>query len=103
MFFGRLGPDLFRKAYAYLPQSTCVDYLNHGLTRVEQRLSSSSTLLLQVHDSMVIQTPKESQDQVMKLVREELSVPITIHGRSVTIGVEIKTSPTSWGEMQEVK
>ena len=103
MFFGRLGPDLFRKAYAYLPQSTCVDYLNHGMVRVELRLPSDSSLLLQVHDSMVIQCPKERQDAVVSLIREELSVPITIHNRSVLIGVEIKTSPTSWGEMQEVK
>jgi uracil-DNA glycosylase family 4 len=102
MFFGRLGPDLFRKAYAYLPQSTCVDYLNYGMVRVEQRLPLEASLLLQVHDSMVIQCPKDQQDQVIKIVREELSVPITIHNRQITIGVEIKTSPTSWGEMKEV-
>ena len=103
MFFGRLGPDLYRKAYAYLPQSTCVDYLNHGMIRVEQRLPSTALLLLQIHDSFVVECPKDEQDRIIKIIREELSQPVTINGAAVIIGVEIKTSPTSWGEMQELK
>ena len=97
-FFGRPGPDLYRKAYAFLPQSTSVDYLDHALIRIEQRLRGD--ILLQGHDSLLIQTKEEDLASDIKILTEELSVPITINGLSITIGVEIKVGP-SWGKLEK--
>lgn len=102
IFFGRLGPDLYRKAYSFLPQSTCVDYLNLGLVRLEPQLPEGAEVLLQVHDSIVIQCRKEDQDTCVTLIQSELKYPVVIHSRELVIPVEVKVSPTSWGEMVEL-
>jgi uracil-DNA glycosylase family 4 len=101
-FLGRMGEELFRKGYAFLPQSTCAEYLNRALVRVDLQVLPDTHLLLQVHDAMVLSTSRESMGAVVDLVCTELAVPVVIRGEHLVIPVEVKKSEKSWGEMEEV-
>jgi DNA polymerase I-like protein with 3'-5' exonuclease and polymerase domains len=101
-FLGRMGEELFRKGYAFLPQSTCAEYLNRSLVRVDLQLPKTAHLLLQVHDAMVLGVGLDAEASVVDLVCSELAVPVVIRGEPLVIPVEVKRSERSWGEMKEV-
>jgi DNA polymerase I len=98
-FLGRLNEEMFRKGYAYYPQGTCVDYLNHGLVRVEERLPGK--LRLQIHDSMVLSVPKGEVEACRKVVTEALAIPVLINNEYLTIPVEVKVGE-NWRDMKEM-
>jgi DNA polymerase-1 len=102
LFLGRMGNELFRKGYAQRPQSMCVDYMNRAMVRVEMRLPEPAELVLQIHDAMLVMCPIEMQEEVVKIMVEELAVAVVINGRPLVIPTEIKTSPISWGHMKEL-
>jgi len=101
-FLGRMGEDLFRKGYAYLPQSTCAEYLNRAMVRVDLQLPEGARCLLQVHDSMVLGVRSDLVSRVNALICRELAVPVLIRDEPLIIPVEIKRSEESWGEMKTV-
>jgi uracil-DNA glycosylase family 4 len=100
LFLGRMGEELFRKGYAQLPQSMCVDYLNRAMVRVDARLPDPAKLLLQIHDAMLVHCPKEMEDEIIGIMVSELAVPVIIDGEPLVIPTEIKTSEKNWGEMK---
>jgi DNA polymerase I-like protein with 3'-5' exonuclease and polymerase domains len=103
LFLGRLGDEIFRKGYAYLPQSTCVEYMNRAMLRVDLRLSKEQgRVLLQVHDAMVLSVKREHVRRVIELVVEELALPVVINDSPLVIPTEVKMSERSWGHMKEV-
>lgn len=103
LFLGRLGDEIFRKGYAFLPQSTCVEYLNRAMLRVDLRLPKAwGRLVLQVHDSMVLSVKRGYLNEVVQLMVEELALPVIINGVPLVIPTEIKMSDRSWGHMKEV-
>ena len=81
--------DLFKSAYANVPQGTACDHINLGGVRIWNRLPSSCDILIQCHDELVIQYPIKYRDLVRKVVEEELSHPIYIHGRELVIPIDI--------------
>ncbi|MBU2118783.1 MAG: hypothetical protein KJ954_14440 [Alphaproteobacteria bacterium] len=107
MFFGRMNSpaskeEIYRKGYAFLPQSGCVDYLNSGMLRVDAQLPKGAELLLQVHDAMIVECGLEQEEEVVKLIVEALAVPVFINNEPLVIPVEIKRSEKNWGEMKTV-
>ena len=101
MFLGRLGEDLFRKGYAFLPQSTCVDYINRALVRIDLQ-TEDEFARLQVHDAIVGVCRKEREEQVKQLIIRELAEPVVIRGKALVIPVELKRSERNWRDMEEV-
>jgi len=99
-FLGRLNEEMYRIGYAYFPQSSCVDYMNRGMVRVDCRLPGR--LRLQIHDAMVLSVPETMLDAAIAVIVEELAVPVIIHGEPLVIPVEIKQSKENWGKMKEV-
>jgi DNA polymerase I-like protein with 3'-5' exonuclease and polymerase domains len=99
-FLGRLNEEMFRKGYAFLPQSTCADYLNRALVRMDMRLPGR--LRLQIHDAVLLSTPREEVDQTIQVIVEELGVPVLINGEPLVIPVEIKIGEKNWGDLKEV-
>lgn len=58
------GPDLWKSAYSAIPQSTVVDLVNQGLCSIYEDRSPwmlESEILMQVHDSVMLQTPINPQ------------------------------------------
>lgn len=95
-FFERWGPDLFKEAYAFVPQSTIVDTINLGLIKLHE---AGFDLLLQVHDSVNLNAPAMTQELYEHLT-SLLEVPFVINGHRVVIPIEITVGP-NWGELKE--
>lgn len=100
-FFGFINDHLLKEATAVVPQSTSVDYLNHGMLRVYKELVEKKAygleLLHQNHDSILVQFDEGREKEVEGEVTERLLSTIVINGHEVTIPVE-GTFGKNWGD-----
>ena len=80
-------------------QGSAADIIKLAMIRVYNRLNAEqleAELILQVHDELIIDTPKNEQEQVERLIKEEmegaaqLSVPITVDVNSGASWYELK-------------
>ena len=100
-FRGRLNDNLFRSAIAYIPQSTVGRIIQLG----QQRLYSECSIfepLLNVHDETMGQCAPEDVEQCGKEIRRCLEIEHKVGDHWLTIPIDLKWSPTSWGEMEDL-
>lgn len=107
LFNGHWGEGLFKEAYAYLPQSTAVDWINMAAVRIEKRIekiakSKLDLFLIQDHDEWVLQVHESLVDQAIIIIKEECLVPIPIKGRDVIIPIELSVG-RDWKNLEEIK
>ena len=112
-FFGLWGDQLFREAYAFVPQSTVADVLNLAMIRFcklkeDGRLNAPPyqvghgiEVMLQVHDAFVVQCNKTHVQHTMDCMREAFDIPLLIFGRTLKIPVEMKVGE-NWEEMKKI-
>ena len=98
IFFGRWGDQLFKEAYAYIPQSTVAAILNAALMNIFYAMPTGVDYLLQIHDEVVIQAPIERADIVQAALARAFDNTLTIHGREVKIPFTSCTGKT-WQEV----
>ena len=101
VFFDRMGEDLFREAYAFVPQSTLVDDVNKGLIELFYKGEPRLEILTQTHDSVLVQVKLEDVSWAIKLMKDCLEQPFLCGGELLTVPVEIKVGE-NWGEMKNV-
>ena len=80
-------------------QGTAADIMKLAMIRVQNRLDDEelqTKMLLQVHDELVFETPKEEMEALKKLVFDEMPAAMEL---DVTLKVDAKWGPT-WGEME---
>jgi len=96
-FFGRRDDDAtLREAIAYDPQGSLADILNHGLYNVW--LCRDATVLMQIHDAILIQYQEEKEDDVIPKVFEQLKYPIQLkHNREFIMPYDCKVG-WNWGK-----
>jgi DNA polymerase I len=99
-FLGRWNDELFRQAYAYIPQSTAGDYLNIALLRLYFRLMEEfgpeAFMVLQVHDEIVVECPTSTVDRIVKLLHECLEYEIFVNNDVLTIPADVSIRHNSW-------
>ena len=101
-FMGPPGDPLNKEAFAWRPQSVVADLINKGILAWED--PERPPILLQVHDSVLMQVEKGSLEELYKLVKEiekYFEIPITIGGREIIIPIEVSVGH-NWGDMKEV-
>jgi hypothetical protein len=96
-FFDRWGQDLFREAYAHIPQSTVPDHLILAGFRVKKRLPWL-LFSLEAHDSFTVLYRVERRDEVYTTFKEELEKEIdfkncTLSRGKIIIPMECKVGP----------
>ena len=106
-FMGKLTDDTIREAIAFVPQCTVAQVLNIGLDRCYMWLEQQSDpdifdLLMNIHDAIIWQSPEESIYQHAELISHLMEVPLTIHGRILTIPSDLAIGP-NWGQLKEIK
>lgn len=121
IFFDRIDA-VFPEAVAWGPQSTVAEVCFRGALQLEEKcgwISTSSQWadaqriftatgsspgpLMQVHDSLLFQIPKEKfNKQGIDEIKEHLKVPVP-YPDPLTIQWGIKASDKSWGDCKEVK
>ena len=112
-FFNRWGHQMFKEAYAQLPQSTVSDQTKYAGTRIEQRavmpISKKSYLktVLESHDSLTHMCPKEMLSEALPIIKEEMEKPIDFAQCTLSRGILIIPCEQSIGEnwlhMKEIK
>jgi DNA polymerase I-like protein with 3'-5' exonuclease and polymerase domains len=91
--------ELFRSAYAYLPQSTIVDMVNHALLDFSRWCDKSmgrAEVLHQNHDSILYQVKPSYALAAAHEVKRLMERPFTINNREVSIPAEFKRG-MNWG------
>ena len=113
-FMGQWGDDLWKSAYAMIPQSTVVDSLNSGMVAIYQDSDLCGSkgfnidVLTQVHDSVLMQVPvnvlknPESFKEFIEKVVAYTSPPITYNGRTFKIASDFKFG-LNWGEKHKIR
>lgn len=97
-YFDRIQ-DLLKEALAWIPQSTVACVTNRGLVNVDSRLPEVQ-ILLQVHDSLVVQFPKPYLPHRHR-IRDEMLITIP-YDDPLIIPISIKLSDKSWGDCKPI-
>jgi DNA polymerase I-like protein with 3'-5' exonuclease and polymerase domains len=99
-YFGRTKGKL-PEALAWVPQSTVGLVTNAGLVNIHKNLPYVQ-LLMQVHDSLVMQVPTERFQESIQPIKENMAISIP-YDDPLTIPVGCKYSTTSWGDAVELE
>jgi DNA polymerase len=101
-FFERIE-GILPEALAWIPQSTVACVINRGLKNIDDNLSKNVELLLQVHDSLVMQAPVElvTRTKLLSQIKEQLTIEIP-YETPLIIPVNCKMSDKSWGDVKSV-
>lgn len=125
--------DLWKEAWAYLPQSTVGDLLNVGFvefwewlksphilvfdppirgtgatiesiasTEVTNEMVYDCQIMLQIHDSLVVQCPPEHVAVISDKLKQCLEREITVNGHRITIPTDCSIG-SNWLDLKEVK
>ena len=105
IFFDWWGEDLFREAYASLPQGSAADTINMAMARAYYRFpkEADATPLIQVHDEWVIQVKDAYVDECARIFKEEVEKPIFVNGDWLSIPLDVAVgkdwkNTKGWGE-----
>lgn len=98
-YYDRIDIKRLQEALAWVPQSTVAIVTNMGLLEIHETLSEID-LLLQVHDSLVMQTPTHLIESLAKPILTAMSVEIP-YPDPLTIPVNLAWSDTSWGDCRK--
>lgn len=101
LFMGTFNEALKKEAYAYVPQSTVSDILNQGLIELDNALPPGSEIMLQIHDSVLVQCSREQFAQVCEICVRCLTRPVYVEGRECTIPVELEAG-YNWNDLKSV-
>lgn len=108
--FERLDDGLYRRAYAFVPQSEVADLLNqYGLVPLDDYLRTSglpARINAQVHDAVLVSTPPEHAWELACALRGFLErprtywSPVTEQAYELVIPVEFKLGRTWAGDVE---
>lgn len=76
-------------------QGAEADLMKLAMLKVEEKLDGLGKQLLQIHDSILVETPKANAEKVSKLLQETME---SIHPLPVNLKVDVKTG-NNWGEL----
>lgn len=117
--------DLWKEAWAYVPQSTVGDLLNVGFLEFWRWLKApvdanffksdgksvehvsneehfDCQIMLQIHDSLVVQCPPEHAELIAAKLKSCLEREIVVNGHRITIPTDCSMGP-NWLDLKEVK
>jgi DNA polymerase-1 len=76
-------------------QGTEADLMKLAMLQVEEKLDGLGEQILQVHDSILVETPQENAEKVAAILKETME---NVHKLPVKLAVDVKTGP-NWGEL----
>lgn len=100
-FFGRMDDSLYREGYSYIPQSDIGWLCNQALTNIYNKVQIGQPelrvqLLLQVHDSILVQCPIDKVREVNDQLTECMTIPFECNGHKIIIPTDSKVG-FNWG------
>jgi uracil-DNA glycosylase family 4 len=106
-FLNKWGPDLFKEAYAQIPQSTISDHVKQH-ARVLTMEFPPLQILQEAHDSLLMQCRPEHLNEAIERIKIEFERPINFEKCSlgegeIIIPCDIKIGDKDWESMKEIK
>ena len=80
-------------------QGTAADIIKIAMIRIMERMTDlgmRSKMILQVHDELIFETPRDELDEMSEVVMELMPASLSL---AVQLGVELKTGDT-WGDLE---
>ena len=100
-FLGAWNIDLWKRGYAFKPQSSIGDLLNDSMTKFYRDHCDIYRLLLQLHDGLYVSFSPENELDCLRKLKKSMIRTIEINGREVIIDVDFKSGP-NWKDLKEV-
>lgn len=88
------------EAVAWIPQSTVAIAINKALLNIYKNLPVVQ-ILIQVHDSLVMQFPRRLFPSILPKIKEQMTVPIP-YSDPLILPTSAQVSTISWGHKQDV-
>jgi DNA polymerase len=106
VFLNKWGNELFKEAYAQLPQSTITDITKFAGIRIIRR-ANWLQVLAESHDSLFVHCPINRVDQGASIMKEELETPVDFAKCSLPRGVlvipcEVNLGEKNWESMRRI-
>lgn len=103
-FFGRRGHDLYKEAYATIPQGTVRDAVLRAMINVRKRIKGIK-IVMESHDAFLTLAPLANKREYAEIIREEMSRPIdfercTIPRGILVIPADLQVGYTNLKELQ---
>jgi DNA polymerase-1 len=86
----------YRQAVNMPLQGTAADLTKLAMVKVQEKLGDGCKMLLQVHDSILIECPEKDSESMSKLLKETMENVYPDLG--VKIKVDVETGK-NWGEL----
>jgi len=99
-FLDRMDVQLRNQGLAWLPQSTVGNVTNFGLMNIYENLPPVE-LLLQVHDSLVMQVPRIYCPDIFDSIQHQMTIKCPYED-PLYIPVGLEVSDISWGHLVSV-
>ncbi len=98
-FRNRYGEDMFREAYAHLPQSTIADYCHQAMIKIEYGLPEGAEIVQEGFDSLIIERiDSEAMSQEIEgIIKMAFDKTLFWKGEEFKIPVERKVDKR-WGK-----
>ena len=106
-FFGRMDDKLVREAYSYPPQSAIGDLCCKALVAIYRELQLGKPewkvqLLLNVHDSILVQCPRERAREVAGAMGECMDIPVPVNGHILKVPTDCKIGD-NWKDVKDIQ
>lgn len=99
-FLNKNDPTLSNKVFAFIPSSTVAEVINRGWMNIRREIPDIQ-VLLQVHDSLVLQYDKEKALEYRPRILELMKIPLP-YNPVVVIPADMKTSLISYGDTVKI-
>ena len=84
------GSNAVPKMYNYLPQSTAAYVIMEAMLKVDEQLPKGAHLLIQVHDSLLVECEEGVQQQTIECLKDCMQAPIDVlNGYSIPVKVGV--------------
>lgn len=81
-FFERWGEELFRQAFAYIPQRAITDNTKAAAIRISDRIKGIR-IILEAHDGLLFMVPEKHAEEYGLIIKEEMERPIRFENCSL--------------------
>ena len=99
-FLGRLGDDMYRSSYSFIPQSTVGDLMNRSIVRMYEKYGHDLWMVLQLHDGVYVISKKEKRAETISMMVECMREVILVNNEEMEIEVDFKAGP-NWKDLEE--
>ena len=100
VFFGD-NKDIIKEGLNFPIQGTAAGVINKAMIKIDDTITEqtlTSSLIMQIHDQLVYEVPKDELEEMKKIVKETMEEPVNINGKMISFPVDLEIGP-SLGEL----